>query len=475
MPGPTNRNRILILLFFGVLMGALGIAIIAPALPAIQKHFGIDDRAKAWVFGAYVLFNLIGTPLMAKLSDARGRRAIYILDVSLFALGSLVAAVSPAFGILMLGRALQGLGAGGIFPVASAVIGDTFPPEKRGSALGLIGAVFGLAFLLGPILGGVILSLADWRWLFIINLPIAAGLILASLRLLPRARPAVRKPFDLVGMALLALGLASFAYGINQIDTNQFFASLTSTAVWPFLVAAVLLFLAFWRVELRAADPILRLRLFASRQIAVVSGVALGAGVGESAVVFVPSLLVAAFSISAAQSSWWLLPPVLAMAVGSPFAGRMLDRAGSRAVVATGSALLAAGMLVVGLSTVTTGVYLITALLVGLGLGMLLGAPLRYIVLNEAPLSDRASAQGGLTLFTASGQLIGSAVVGAVAASGGGGVAGYQSAFLAVGGLSILLFLLALRLKSQTAERETVRRNELVGVGSREEGVGSRE
>ncbi len=457
---PTSRNRILLLLFFGVLMGALDIAIIAPALPAIQKHFGIDDRAKAWVFGIYVLFNLIGTPLMAKLSDARGRRAIYVLDVSLFALGSLVAAISPTFGVLLLGRALQGLGAGGIFPVASAVIGDTFPPEKRGSALGLIGAVFGIAFLIGPILGGVILALADWRWLFIINLPIAVVLIAASLRLLPNVRPAVRKPFDLVGMVLLALGLASFAYGISQIDTSQFVASLTSTAVWPFLAAAVIFLIAFWRVELRAVDPILRVRMFASRQIAVVSGVALGSGVGESAVVFVPSLLVVAFGISEAQSSLWLLPPVLAMAIGSPFAGRMLDRAGSRVVVLLGSVLLAAGMLLVGLSTVTIAVYLVTALLVGLGLGMLLGAPLRYIVLNEAPLADRASAQGGLTLFTASGQLMGSAVVGAVAASAGGGVAGYQSAFLAVGVVAVLLALLALGLKSQAAERDTVRRNE---------------
>ncbi len=464
-----NRNRILLLLFFGVLMGALDIAIIAPALPAIQKYFAFDDRAKAWVFGIYVLFNLIGTPLMAKLSDARGRRAIYILDVSLFAIGSLVAALSPSFGVLLLGRAMQGLGAGGIFPVASAVIGDTFPPEKRGSALGLIGAVFGIAFLIGPILGGVILALADWRWLFLINLPIAIVLILASMRLLPATRPPTRKPFDWAGMLLLALSLSSFAYGITRIDTTQFIASVTSVAIWPFLAAAAIFLVGFWWIERRASDPILRVRLFASRQIAVVSGVALGSGVGESAVVFVPSLLVAAFGITEAQSSWWLLPPVLAMAVGSPFAGRMLDRAGSRVVVLLGSVLLAAGMLLVGLTSVTTVVYLLTAVLVGLGLGMLLGAPLRYIVLNEAPPADRASAQGGLTLFTATGQLLGSAVVGAVAASGGGGAVGYQKAFLVVGIIAVLLTLLALPLKTQAAERETVRRNEAAqaGVGSR--------
>ncbi|MCC7512650.1 MAG: MFS transporter, partial [Anaerolineae bacterium] len=147
-----TRNQLLLVLFLGVLMGALDIAIVAPALPAIQTYYGIGDRALTWTFTIYVLFNLIGTPLMAKLSDTFGRRSIYILDIVLFALGSLFVALAPAnlFAGLLFGRALQGLGAGGIFPVASAVIGDTFPPEKRGGALGLIGAVFGLAFLIGP-------------------------------------------------------------------------------------------------------------------------------------------------------------------------------------------------------------------------------------------------------------------------------------------------------------------------------------
>src|SRR5699024_9026953 len=103
----------------------------------------------------------------------------------------------------------------------SAVIGDTFPPEKRGSALGLIGAVFGLAFIVGPVVGGLLL-LAGWRWIFIINLPIAIAVMLAAWRLLPSARPAERKPFDWAGMVLLALLLAALAYGLNNIDTKDF-------------------------------------------------------------------------------------------------------------------------------------------------------------------------------------------------------------------------------------------------------------
>ncbi|MFS8637341.1 MAG: MFS transporter, partial [Gemmatimonadota bacterium] len=160
------QRRILGLLFLGVLMGALDIAIIGPALPALREAFGIDERAAAWTLTVFVLFNLIGTPIMAKLSDARGRRSVYALAVSIFAAGSLLVALSRTFPMLIAGRVVQGLGAGGIFPVATAVIGDVFPVERRGRALGLIGAVFGLAFLLGPIIGGVLL-IFGWPFLFL--------------------------------------------------------------------------------------------------------------------------------------------------------------------------------------------------------------------------------------------------------------------------------------------------------------------
>jgi MFS family permease len=183
------RGRLLMVLFVGVLMAALDIAIVGPALPAIQAAFGVETQALAWVLALYVLCNLVGTPLIAKLSDRYGRRALYLTSVGLFAAGSLLVAAAPSFGWLLAGRAIQGLGAGGVFPVASTVIGDTFPPERRGGALGLIGAVFGIAFLVGPILGGVLLLLS-WHWLFLINLPIAAGVIVAGARLLPASRAA---------------------------------------------------------------------------------------------------------------------------------------------------------------------------------------------------------------------------------------------------------------------------------------------
>jgi len=457
-----TRNRVMLVLFLGVLMGALDIAIVSPALTPIQNFFGVDDRAKSWIFTIYVLFNLIGTPLMAKLSDIFGRRSIYILDISLFAVGSLVVSLSPhnLFSVLLFGRALQGFGAGGVFPVASAVIGDSFPPSKRGSALGLIGAVFGLAFLIGPILGGIILTFTVWQALFIVNLPIALVVIFLGFRLLPTSHSATRHAFDWTGMLVLGVLLTALAYGLNQIDTQNFFRSLLSLSVWPFLLLAIILLFVFPIIERRAEDPVLRIQLFTSRQPVLASALAAGAGLGEVGMVFIPSLAVAALPsiINKESASYLLMPVVLAMAVGSPLVGRILDKLGSKLVVLAGSILTAVGMIMLGIPSITSvlALFIVAGIVIGLGLSALLGAPVRYIMLNEAPTSDRTAAQGAITLFTSIGQLTGSALVGAVAASQGGGVKGYGSAYLVIGVIAVVLVFLTLGLKNRQQEQATL-------------------
>ena len=461
------RNRILLVLFIGVLMGALDIAIVAPALPALQAFFGVNDRILAWTFTIYVLFNLIGTPLMAKLSDISGRRTIYILDVLIFAGGSLVVALAPSFSVLLIGRALQGLGAGGIFPVASAVIGDTFPPEKRGGALGLIGAVFGLAFLVGPILGGVLLGLFGWRSLFLINLPIALVVIALSLATLPTTRPAERRPFDWAGMAVLGILLAALAFGINQLDTTHFVASLITPVVWLPLLMTVALVPIFLMIERRAADPMLRLSILGNRQAKLAAGLSAGAGLGESGMVFMPQLAVVALGLGKAQASYILMPVVLALAFGSPMAGRLLDKLGSKVVVLAGAALLTVGMALLSLFNGSLALFILAGAVIGLGLSALLGAPIRYIMLNETATADRAAAQGVTTLFTSIGQLLSGVLVGAVAASQGGGVAGYAAAFLVIAAVSLVLALLTLGLKNRPAELATLQQNQVADAAAR--------
>jgi EmrB/QacA subfamily drug resistance transporter len=449
-----NLRPLLLILFVGVLMGALDLAIIGPALPAIQADLGMDSRALAWIFNIYVLFQLMGTPLMAKLSDRFGRRSIYVLNLALFGLGSLILSLSNSFEILLIGRAIQGLGAGGIFPVASAVIGDTFPPEKRGSTLGLLGAVFGIAFLVGPILGGILLRFS-WHWLFLINLPVVIVLIWQALRLLPGSRNAERKPFDAVGAVLLSALLGSVAVVFTEIDSNRLLASLTSMPVGPFAVLAVVLAPVFWRVERTAADPIVPPRLLKSLQMRLTGAIAVGTGTLEAGSAFFPALAVAALGVTDYNASLLMLPSVLATTVGAPLMGRLLNGLGSRTIVQVGLACVAIGTLVYALTDLTVTLFVVGGIIGGFGFSALLGAPLRYIVLNEASAADRGTAQGLLTVFLAIGQLSGAAVIGGVAASRGGGTQGYQLALLILGILTAVLAVAAFGLKSRAVERAT--------------------
>ena len=296
LPRDGGSRRILAVLFCGVFMGALDIAIVGPALPALQDYFAVDSRALSWVFNLYILFGLLGAPLMAKLSDRYGRRAVYLLDIALFALGSALVASSTSFPVLLAGRAVQAFGAGGLLPVASAVIGDTFLPERRGPALGLVGAVFGIAFLLGPLCGGVLLPFS-WRWLFLVNLPLAGIVFWQAARVLPQERNPDRRPFDALGAGLLSIALASLAWAVSEIEVSEPVSSLASLQVLPFLVLAVLAVLLFWKAEHRAADPVLHPQLLRSRELRLVGCIAAGTGLAEAGMVFLPALAVTALGV----------------------------------------------------------------------------------------------------------------------------------------------------------------------------------
>jgi len=444
----TNVKAVMALLFFGVLMGALDLAIIGPALPAMQAEFNFDNRQMSWLFNIYVLAQLVGTPLLAKMSDRFGRRDIYIGCVFVFAVGSLMLVVAGNIETLMIGRGIQGFGASGIFPVAAAVIGDTFPKDKRGGALGLIGAVFGLAFLIGPVLGGILLRYA-WQWLFLINLPIAAVLMVAAWRLLPSAGSTELKPFDWPGAILLTLLLTGLAVGITNLDSADLSASLRSVEVWPYLLTAVILLPLFWHREQRAADPIIRPSFFHSRQLRLILIISAGVGTVESAQVFFPALAVASLGVTESTAAWLMLPAVFVMIFVSPLSGKLVDRIGPTRIVQGSLIFVFGGILVFGLAMMTFVTFIGGGIISGIGLAALLGAPLRYIILEESRAEDRAAAQGLLNVFLAIGQLGGAAIVGSVAASKGGGQVGYQAAYVVLAVLSLALFALSFGLVSK--------------------------
>jgi len=447
-------RRVLAVLFFGVLIAALDIAIVGPALPALQDAFDVDRRTIAWVFNVFVLANLVSIPLMSRLADRFGRRTLFTADVLLFGLGATIVGSATSFPMLLVGRGVQGMAAAGIFPAASAVVGDTFAPEKHGRALGVLGAVYGVAFVIGPILAGIVLSVASWSWLFWLSAPLA--LLVAGLGwvVLPATAAPGDEPLDVSGMATIGVLLAALAYGVNQIDTQAVMASLLRPEVGLALLLAAALVPVFIRIERRVADPLLRLELFTSRQVQIASALAAGAGLTEAAFIFFPDLAVAAFGVADATASFMLLPLVIAVAIASPVAGRVLDRVGSRPIVLTGALLLAAGFAVMGAVPADRVAFYGGSIAIGFGLACLLGSSLSYILLRESSAAERTVAQGVIALFLGIGQLLGGAIIGAVAESGPSGVAGYAQAFLLIAGIAGGLALLATRLKGRAAEQE---------------------
>ncbi|WP_412061137.1 MFS transporter [Rubrivirga sp. IMCC45206] len=445
--------RLLGVLFLGTLLAALDIAIVGPALPALRETFALTERAVAWTFTAFVLANLAGLPVMAALADRVGRKRVYLADVALFAAGTLVVVLAPSFGVLLAGRVLQGLGASGIFPVATAVIGDTYPPERRGRAVGMLGAVFGVAFLVGPAVGGIVLSVASWRWLFALSLPLAAVVFGLSARRLPESRAVAPGAFDAAGVATLTALLVALVVGLSGLDAVAPYAGLLELRAGGALALAAVLLAVLVVVERRADAPVIRPGLVARRPVQVACALAVGAGAVEATFVLLSAYAVAAFGVGESTASYLLLPLVAGVALGAPVSGRLLDRVGPRPVVTVAAILVALGMGTVALAP-SLGIHVAGTVVLGLGLSGILGSSLSYILLAEAGADERAVAQGLSTIFLSVGQLAGAATLAALATSASSPVEGFRLGFAVVAGLGAVLVVAARALPARVASPE---------------------
>jgi EmrB/QacA subfamily drug resistance transporter len=448
-----SQKAVISLLFVGVLMGALDISIVGPAIPSIESYLKLDPRFSGWIFSIYVLFNLVGISLFARLSDIFGRRNIYVAALAVFAVGSLVVSLSDNFNVLLTGRAIQGFGASGIFPVASALVGDLFPPEKRGRILGLIGAVFGIAFLMGPFIAGILLHYFEWHFLFIINIPISLVLIYYSFKILPSVPNSNVSHIDWGGIIALGIALAGFTFSLNNIHTDNLRSGLLDPKViYPFLLSIVSLF-ALLTVERRVKDPIIEFSFFRNRQIIIAGIIAVATGAVQASFVFIPKFVVHNFSVTPSAASFMLTPFVLATAIGSPVFGRLIDKYGVKKIIITGLLLLAAGFYLLSLSGSHKVIYYLSGVFVGLGLSVLAGSSLRYIILNNTSATDRATSQGMLTIFISVGQITGTAVIGLLLAS----VTGFSmfvNIFRGVSVLLLVMFILSLRLENSLSPKQ---------------------
>jgi MFS family permease len=368
--------------------------------------------------------------------------------VALFALGSLCIAAAPDFEMLLVGRAIQGIGAGGIAPVASAVIGDVFSVERRGRILGLIGATHGMAFVLGPPLATLLTSTLGWRWLFLVNLPVALVVLWWGARSLPSQRAsAAPGQIDLAGITCTLLFLLCLVLGISRLAD-----SATGMLLWPwFLAASGALLVALVLIEKRQAQALIPIDLFANRQLACAYVLSLGVGFSMGGIVFLTSIATLAYGISVESAGLALLPLVLCSMVGSMAAGRLLNRLGARSMVIFGFGLLTLGYLQSAVPQTGLTAFLIASVLIGMGVGVVVSGALRTIAMDEAPLAQRGSAQGLMTICNAVGTLLAVTCISAVADFEGGELAGFGHAYLALALSMLVMLVVAFGLKRKSS------------------------
>jgi len=442
---------LLFTLGLGVFAGAFDLSVLSPALPALGAAFNVGPRDLAWVFTLYLLANVVAIPIATKLADRYGRRPVYIACVTVFAAGSVLAIAAPTFAVFLVARAIQAAGAGGIFPVATAALADRVAPERRGAALGLIAATWGLAAVIGPTFGGIITHVVSWHWIFALNVPLAAVVIALARTTVPRSAANVRGPLDVAGIVSLALGLLALMGLMTRL--YAFDGTVHARLAWAMVATGTLAFGALVAIERRAAQPVIPPSYLRDRQLVVTYALEVVIGALEGALFFIPAALVAAQHLSYAAAGAVATLGAFCFVATIPLSGRALDRFGSRSVLAVGTVCTAAGLVIFALGFDSLTLSLIAMLVAGVGFGALLGAPTRYIVTNRVGADERAGAVGLLSVFLILGQIVGGSLGGGIAGSHATPTAGYRIAYLVFAALAVLATALTFALESRRAER----------------------
>jgi EmrB/QacA subfamily drug resistance transporter len=413
---PLGKRRTLII-FFGVMLGmllaSLNQTIVSTALPKIVDDLGGLEHY-SWVFSAYMLGATVTVPIYGKLSDIYGRRPFFVLGIVLFSGGAIVAGLAPSMSVLIVGRAVQGLGAGGLIPLAIAVIGDIIPPRQRGKWQGLTGGVFALSSVIGPATGGWIADNSSWRWAFFVSLPLAVIALVVVWYGFGARDQHERHSVDWLGATLLtagaSLGLLAAVWGGTQYP----WASLQIVGMFG---TAALLTVAFVLWEQRAAEPILPLELFRNRTFTAAVSALFPIGAAMfGAIMYVPLFVQRVLGESATSSGAVLTPLMLGLIVASVSAGQIVSRTGRyRGVLLAGPPIMATGFfLLMQLGTGATS-FMITrdVVIVGLGIGLVMQTFV-VVVQNSVPQRMIGVATASTQFFRSIGATAGVTVMGAI-------------------------------------------------------------
>jgi len=400
-------------LMLGLLLAALDQTIVATALPTIVGDLGGLNHL-SWVVTAYLLTSTAVTPLWGKLSDLYGRRGTFQAAIAIFLAGSMLSGLSQNMGELIAFRAVQGLGGGGLMALALAIVGDLVSPRERGRYQGYFGAVFALASVSGPLLGGYFTDQLSWRWIFYVNLPLGVAALIVTTVVLRIPFRRVRRRIDYLGSLLLVAAVSCVVTATTWGGTTFPWGSVQIIGLAVVAVVVLVLFVAW---EARASEPILPLHLFRNPIFTVASAITFLLGLALfGAVVYLPEYLQVVQGASAIRSGLQLIPLTLGIVIASAGSGQLVSRIGRYKVFpVVGATLLTVGFwllthIQVGTSTAVLSGWM---LVVGLGIGCIMQIAV-LAVQNAVAYQDLGTATSATVFFRLLGGSLGTALFGAV-------------------------------------------------------------
>lgn len=413
----ANPWWVLFFLSLGFFMILLDTTIVNIAIPSIisKLHSSLDQVL--WVLNAYLLVYAVLLITFGRLGDLIGQRRLFIVGLVIFTAASALCGLAQDGNQLIAARVLQGVGGAILTPQTLSIITMIFPPERRGAAFGLWGAVAGVAAITGPTLGGFLVSYVDWRWIFYVNVPVGIIALLGAFFIVPDLRPGRRHRLDLVGVVLASAGLFGVIFGLvegQRYDWGAFWGPITIPEI---IAAGVIVFIGFVVFERFHPEPLLPLSLFGNRNFSVAIWISAVVAFGMLGF-FIPMtiFLQSVLGFSALKAGLTFLPMSGVSAIVAPIAGRLSDRYGGKYVLLTGLTFFAAGFgLVVYLISLdaTQATFLGPAAIAGLGLGMTF-APLTTVAMRDIRPQMAGAASGVINTVRQVGGAIGSAVIGAV-------------------------------------------------------------
>ena len=412
-----EHQRVFIGLMLGMLVASISQTIVGPALPRIVAELGGMDHY-SWVATAAMLVSAVTVPIVGKFSDLYGRRAFYIGGIVVFMLGTLIAGLSQSFWMLVGARAVQGLGMGTLMPLSQTIIGDIIPPRQRGKYQGLMGAVFGVTSVAGPLAGGLITDHLGWRWLFFVTLPIGLIALTFIVKFLHIPHEPRKAQIDYLGIATLSTALVSLLLAVSFGGNTWAWGS---TEVIGLFALSLVSTIAFVIIERRAVEPVLPLRLLANPTVGFSLVAAFGVAIVMfGSIIYIPVYAQGVIGVNATNSGLILVPLMLGFIGCGILTGLLITRTGHyKPFMLAGIVVMAAGVFLLTRldHTATSGQLTLAMVVVGIGLGMAM-QQYTLVVQNAVRRSEMGVATASTQFFRNVGSTVGIAIYGAVMASG---------------------------------------------------------